>query len=425
MSIEKSSDRSKRLLALSSAALALPGMGPQVAQAAQPTETTASYRFTMYRESSLSASEVANEPGNTTGIPQVGATSRYDIDVHQLGLSGPIGSQFGYSVAIQSETLSGASPWYTERALDGTVDVVMSGASIKDKRQDINAALTYFYDGGSYSGHFAYSTEDDYESTSFGASMEREFDNKQTAVSAGFSVSEDFVDPENDASRVNAVFPVAPPDPSSGRGNEVGKKDSYSLFVSAARVISPISQVLSGISYTNKSGYLTDPYKRFDRRPDDKEQFTWNVSYRHYLKKNKTAMHADYRFYSDSWGVNSHTITTSMYRTFHKLQIVPTLRYYLQSEADFYQPHVEREVPGDFFSGRQTYNFYSDDARLSDYGAISFGTKFILKLKPWDLSFNAEYYKAAQDIAPSKSSNLENPGLVTFYRLTFGIDRKF
>jgi len=73
-SASSSKARSAGLMALSSAALALPG----IASAAAPTETTLSYRYTQYQEDELHSDQVANE--SSTSYP--GSTKRYEIDVH-------------------------------------------------------------------------------------------------------------------------------------------------------------------------------------------------------------------------------------------------------------------------------------------------------------------------------------------------------
>ncbi|MBL6905282.1 MAG: hypothetical protein ISR27_07125, partial [Pseudomonadales bacterium] len=65
----KNSD-SANIIALSSTALALPGIA---LADAPPTQSTASYKLSNYQEDDLSRSEVPS-----------GELNRYDIDVHQF-----------------------------------------------------------------------------------------------------------------------------------------------------------------------------------------------------------------------------------------------------------------------------------------------------------------------------------------------------
>lgn len=407
---KRTSPTSKRLSALSSAALALPGLAQHnLASAAQPTETTYSYRYTFYKESALSAQEVVNENDSQNR----GSLNRYDIKILQMGLNGPLGKRFSYNLQFQDEVLSGASPWSTERAEDGTIDVIMSGASIYDHRTDIMGSLGYYYDSGSVTANLGSSVEDDYESLSFGLSTEREFDNKQTAWATGFSYSSDTINPEDDAVLYNRRNPVLP--------GTTESKTTFSLFSSISRVLTPSSQIMAGLSYTNKDGYLHDAYKQWDQRPSKRNQTTLNVSYRHYIKEAETAAHMDYRYYDDDWGVSSQTLTGALYKNINKLQIVPQLRYYLQTAANFYFEFP----PEDEQQQRIEYNYFSNDARLSDYGAISVGMRAIVRLKPITYVLGAEYYKASQEMAPSRSDHYANPGLIEFTRITFGLDYTF
>ncbi len=401
--------KSRRLMALSAAAAALPGIST-TAQAAAPTEHTMGYRYTKYTESDLKASDLAVD---AEGNPR-GSKKRYDIDVHQFGYSGPLTSEWALSLSLQNEVLSGASPWNTVRDENGDVKVVMTGASpadklqgIEEERTDGSAGLTYYYKGGSVSGNVAFSTEDDYDSTSFGFSWEGEFDKKQTVIAAGFSLSDDELAPEANVDKRNQRHIIPP--------GTKAKKDSTSFFVSASRITGMNTVILGGFSWTKKEGYLHDAYKANDQRPDEKEMWTINGSLRHYMKKQKMAAHLDFRFYDDDWGVTSYTYTGSLHKKYGKLMVIPSLRYYLQSKADFYAPVIVNTE----------FNYFADDARLSDYGAYSLGLKFKLDVKPITYTASMEFYDASQDLSPSKSDFDEHPALISFTRFTLGADYKF
>ena len=67
---------SRSIIALSSTALALPGIA---LADAPPTKSTISYKFSNYQEDELSRSEAP-----------FGELERYDIDVHQFKLVSPL-----------------------------------------------------------------------------------------------------------------------------------------------------------------------------------------------------------------------------------------------------------------------------------------------------------------------------------------------
>ena len=67
---------------------------------------------------------------------------------------------------------------------------------------------------------------------------------------------------------------------------------------------------------------------------------------------------ADYRFYTDDWGVDSHTAQLDLYRYLSNKSWLLRLRYryYTQSRAEFYRDSYDSETP-----------FVSNDDRLQAF----------------------------------------------------------
>jgi hypothetical protein len=412
-----------RLLALSAAAMALPALAPS-AQAVAPTERTLSYRYTQYNESSLDPNLVSDSNKAAGG----GSNKRYDIDVNQFSFSSPVGDSFAMTLDVQDEVLSGATPWATElvdvnntptNKADDVVKVVMSGASIREHRTEANLASTYFYSSGTVSANVGFSTEDDYDSTSFGLSWGGEFDQKQTGVALGVSYSDDTVDPEEGPAAPEQQLSAKRGGWLNGSDPIVGtaSKESVSSFMSVSRIISPNWIVQGGFSYAQKTGHLSDAYKRNDVRPDERNQYTFNLASRYWIKPIKSAFHVDYRYYDDDWGVSSHTLGVSLYKNWQKLQLIPSVRLYTQSEASFYTPVVG--------SVELLNNYYADDHRLSEFGAITGGLKLVFKQKPVDWIISAEYYTSGADMSLGKSEYVEHPAMLEYTKVTFGVEHNF
>jgi len=414
MKLNSMSIQNNRLLALSAAALALPALAPS-ARAVAPTETVLSYRYSQYREEDLDRAEVSD-----INVEEGGAsTHRYNIDVNQYSLSTPVGQHYAMTLDVQDETLTGATPWGTVMNKNGTpqtdddrVQVVMSGASIHEHRTEANLGGTYFYDTGTIGAVVGTSHENDYHSYSGGLNWGGEFDQKQTGVAVGVSGSSDTIDPTRQTIPERGGW-INGSDPISGTAS----KTSTSGYVSVSRILNPTSIIQGGVSYTQKTGYLSDAYKQNDARPDERNQYTLNASYRLWLKPIKSALHADYRLYNDDWGIASHTISLALYKNWQKLQIIPSVRYYTQTQADFYTVNVN----GSDFANL----YYTEDARLSQFGSISTGLKVVFKQKPVEWMLSGEYYTSGADLSPGTSKYLENPGLVNYVKVTVGVDHRF
>jgi hypothetical protein len=380
---------SRNIIALSTTALALPGIA---LADAPPTQSTISYKLSNYQEDDLSRSEAP-----------LSDLERYDIDVHQFQLVSALGRNMSLHVDANYESLSGASPWFTSRGLDGEPIVNLSGASgISDRRTELSVGSRYYLENGSFGGNIGYSEEDDYRAVYFGFNTERHYNNDLTTVSAGLSHSSDKVFP-TDAALFNRV--------------EEEDKQSTSVFASVSQIINQVSSFQSALSFTEQSGFLSDPYKLRDIRPDDKTQIAWSNSYRRFFISANAAFHVNYRYYHDDFGISSHTSDVSWHQNLGRtFQLVPQLRYYSQSAADFFT-NVD-----DFLSPISEYQ--SSDYRLSTFGAVSGGISVIADMQSWKATLTAERYLANDKYSAYEVSQ-PSTALVKYNRVSLGIDFRF
>ncbi|MEO0443832.1 MAG: DUF3570 domain-containing protein [Pseudomonadota bacterium] len=387
--------RSTALLALTTAALGLPGIVPKSANAqAVPEKFTASYRFTEYQEDAQPAAVDNNVVVNEE-------VDRYDISVHQISIKGPASSNVEFGVDLITETLSGASPWYVIEGSDGQPVQIMSGATIEEERDEIKLNVGFYPNSSRLGFGLSYSNENDYEAIGANISNTLWLNDNNTTIDFGFSFSIDEINPtqEQGITRVKSE-----------------DKDSESVFLGLSQVINKTLLVGANVSYTIHDGFLSDPYKQVsvagvleaDSRPDNRKQAALDLRLRKYLPNYATALHADYRFYDSSWDVSSHTLSLGAYKNIGTWQLVGRLRWYDQSAASFYR---------DFYTAPRADLFYSSDYRLSGYDALSF--KVGLN-KYYDFG---TFYISYEDY--SSTGNGSNPGLVDFNFFTIGLDYKF
>lgn len=381
---------SKALLTLTSAAMMLPGVSPQSLADTAPDKTLLSYRYSDYQEDDQ---------------PVIGGdVERYEIDVHQLRIQTPIGQNYALNVELQRELMSGASPRLVARpGGDANSDpvVIMSGASIKDERNDAIVTARRYADWGNAAVTAGYSDEDDYESVSIGFDGAYNLDNRLQTLSAGFSFADDDISP------TQGVFP---PNTLSD------DKQTVSVYGGFSQVIDKWSIAQVGVSYTRHSGYLTDPYKKFDERPDQRDQWTLTTRYRHFFDRPNASLHADYRFYTDDWSVISHTLNVAWYQNINdRLTLVPSLRYYTQKQAEFFN-QTDPDTTQD--------RYVSSDYRLSGYGAWSFRIKAIASVENWRFILSAERYRSDAGWGLFNDDDA-SPALVDFTRYTLGFDYEF
>jgi hypothetical protein len=380
---------SRSLIALSTSALALPG----IAHAdAPPTESTLSYKISNYQEDDLTRAQVP-----------FGELGRYDIDVHQFQYVSPLGRDFALFIDANHEDMSGASPWFSTANAAGEPVINMSGASgITDARSELSIGTRYYSQNGNFGGAVGYSEENDYRATYVNLSGSRNFNNDLTTVTLGFSHSADDIFP-TDAELFNRVR------------NE--DKRATSAAVSLSQVINRVTTFQTALSITEQSGYLSDPYKLQDARPDNKTQIALSNSLRYFFIEADGALQANYRYYRDDFGISSHTLDLSWFQNINRtFQIAPVLRYYSQSAADFYTNIDDFTKP--------LTEPQSSDYRLSAFGAFSGGINLIADFGDWTTTFTAERYVANEKYSVY-AVNQPSPALVQFVRLSLGVDYSF
>lgn len=376
---------SSPLAALTMAALSLPAFA-----ATQPAETSVSMGVSNYKEADIPRADVV-----------AGDNRRYDIDIRQFRLLTPVGKRWSVNLGVSRENMSGASPWATVRGPDGEADLIMSGATIEDSRTEVNLAVALYGDGSSTAVALTRSEEDDYEADAASLSGEWAFNGDLTTLSADASYSSDVIEP-SDA----ALF---------GRVTREERR-TRSVSIGIAQVLDRLSALYAGVGFTDHRGYLSDPYKLRDVRPRRRLERTVNLRYRRYLTARDAAVHLDYRFYDDDWGIVSHTLQSSWYQNVGaRFQIVPNLRYYTQSAADFLVPVDNFLLPPEISQ--------SSDFRLSAYGAVTLGLKGILQLPRWALTLSVDRYRGREKYG--LSSGAEHPARLDFTLMSLVVDFKF
>jgi hypothetical protein len=250
-----------------------------------------------------------------------------------------------------------------------------------------------------------------------------------------------------------------------------GNRQDWATAFGLTQILSENALLEAGIGYTRSTGYMANPYKAvetafinplqtgdrlsgvaiglLEKRPDERNQWTENVRYIQHIDALDAALHFDYRFFHDDWGINAHTFEADWVQPVgNDWTITPKVRYYSQDSADFYTPYmvsrqalsrnavdgngrpilVEADNPnnGNVYFRDNDFNLvdangnivdetvvnpinktvpfdssklpanYSSDHRLSGFGALSGGVTVSKQFaKGVSVEANAEYYSHA------------------------------
>ncbi len=416
---------------LTLAALALPGL-LQTASAGRVEETyNADFQYGHYSESN----------------------GRMQVNIYDTAFSAPVGKTMTASVNLVRDSIGGASPIYNTRDSKGQIHQTLSGASgyasssycgksICEQRDAITGGLTKFLDKGSLSFGGGYSREQDYASKYFNTGASLDLNKKLTTLNFGASVAFDEVQPS-----------PSPWNNQSGLDLPGFKahKTSQQYLLGVSQVINKDSLMQSNMTFGYHSGFLTDPYKWVgvygdiapgvpsftyisEKRPGDRFEWAWLTQYvRNFDQFNHAALHTDYRFSTNSWGVNAHTFETSWHQPIADgWQVIPRFRYYSQDQANFYQPIFDTNnfLTTLTSNSLQGTSAYSSDYRLAGFGTLSGGIKFskdfteIKHVTELKFQTGIEYYahNSSFQLGGNNNNSFAN---FDYYLLTASVNMKF
>jgi hypothetical protein len=266
----------------------------------------------------------------------------------------------------------------------------------------------------------SFSTEYDYEHIGFNGSLARDINNGNTTVSGGFAYAQDEWDPQGDVPI--ALAEMGGIDDESNKIAGTQDKTVMDLLVGVTQVINQNTIVQVNYSYSQSEDYLNDPFKflsvldangdnipgqaglnsyRFENRPDERTKHAVFAKMKTFVRGG--ALDASYRFHTDDWGIDSHTLDARYrFNLSERYYAEPHIRFYQQSEADFFQANLVAGAPLPIEA--------SADYRLGEFTGTTIGIKLGRKLNNGsEVSGRLEYYSQSGDaklVGVSQSSNV-------------------
>jgi len=157
-------------------------------------------------------------------------------------------------------------------------------------------------------------------------------------------------------------------------------KSSAGFALGLSWVIGERDLIDLSASLSDLSGYLDDPYKVVpvgavtapEHRPDARSRYAFLAKYGHYFVDARGALKLTYRYYTDSWAIDAHTVEVFYDQRFGSRWVVsPSVRLYTQSHASFFT----NALPAP-----QTY--MSADYRLSAFDSVLGGLAVSYAIRP-------------------------------------------
>jgi len=252
------------------------------------------------------------------------------------------------------------------------------------------------------------SKEYDYMHLGVNGQFAKDFNKRNTTVSAGFAYAKDSIEPVGGApTGMTQMLDVG--DLSNRMGDQ--DKDVLDLLVGVTQVMSRNLIMQFNYSYSQADGYLTDPYKvlslvdgttgdtlpniagpnggpsgvfLFESRPDERTKQSFYVAAKYYM--NGKVLDASYRYMTDDWEIESSTFDVRYRWPFgERSYLEPHVRFYSQTNAEFYRVSLSDAEPLPAFA--------SADFRLGDFDSYTVGLKYGWKTRnDHDMNIRVEWY---------------------------------
>lgn len=362
-----------------------------------------------------------------TGEKDFSDTSNFSFKVVLDSLTGASANGAIAQATPQTFTRVSANGQYAIAAFETPTD-----NNYRDTRAQVNVSWTdALTEDTRYTVGSNLSKEIDYLSFGVSGELAKDFDRRNTTLSAGVSLGVDRFAPlgnvplafasmvvDNGQFASNAEFQTAF---DATRTTESETINTAELLLGWTQVVNRRMLFQFNYGFANISGYLTDPYKIlslvdnsgisqdyiYENRPDSKQQHSVFGLMKYHL--DESIFDVSYRYVSNDWDIQSHTIDTH-WRFFSDNGSFwePHVRFYQQSAAEFYTPFLSQAqlslpAPGPEFA--------SADYRIGDLTAYTIGLKYGFQLEDGDRAeVRLEYYKQTPNDAnrPSGIANLEN-----------------
>ena len=272
-----------------------------------------------------------------------------------------------------AEKYSVSANYYLDMVSSASIDVMTTASPYKEERTQGSLGFDALHGKTQYSVSYTLSDENDYTANTASVDVSQDLFGDLTTVSFGFSQGWDEVRKRGDSDF-----------------NETIDRRNYRF--SLQQILTP--QLITGLNYEviTDEGFLNNPYRSVRYLDDSSARgFSFQPEvYPHtrtsnavslnarYFLPYRAAIHGEYRYYTDTWGIDANTVSFGYTHPWGKRWIFEAgYRWYDQSAADFYS---------DLFDRPNAQNFMARDKELSTFTShmFSVGATYELPSLGWE-----------------------------------------
>ena len=270
----------------------------------------------------------------------------------------------GPSILVRKKvgkSVSFVGNYYVDMISSASIDVVTTASPYTEEREQMSLGMDYLRGNTTMSIGMTTSEESDFSAKSYNFRVSQDMFGDLTTLTLAYSLGNDEI----------------------GRSDD----DTFERFADRQFYSVGLTQILTrnlimGLSVETiaDEGFLNNPYRSVryldstspvgfsfepELYPNTRVSTAVGLRARYFLPY-RAAIQIEYRFFTDTWGILSHTGAISYTHPWGPLTLTGKYRFYTQDQADFYS---------DLFSRSEATNFRARDKELSQFVSQTFRVK--------------------------------------------------
>lgn len=267
----------------------------------------------------------------------------------------------GPSVLVRKsvgKSVSLSANYYVDMVSSASIDVITTASPYTEERTQYSFSADYLRGNTTMSMGYTNSTESDFDANTYHLAVSQDMFGQLTTLTLSYSYGDDTVGKSDDPTFI-----------------EDNTRQHYGIGVTQIVTRNMIAAL--NIEVITDEGFLNNPYRSvrflepalatgfdFEKElyPRTRTSNAVGIRAKYYLPY-RAALEAQYRYFIDTWDVESHTGSVSYVHPWKDFILTAKYRYHTQTGAHFYR---------DIFSRSEATNFRGRDKELSPLSSQTF-----------------------------------------------------
>ncbi len=267
----------------------------------------------------------------------------------------------GPSILVRKKvgkSVSFLANYYVDMVSSASIDVVTTASPYTEKREQMSLGMDYLRGNTTMSIAVTNSEESDFTADSYSFSVSQDMFGDMTTLTLAYSLGDDKVRRSDDPTFIRNA-------------------DRQFYSIGLTQIVTRNLIMGLNVETITDEGFLNNPYRTVryvdptsavgysyepELYPNTRTSTAVGIRARYFLPY-RAAIQGEYRFFTDTWGILSHTGAISYTHPWGPFTFTGKYRFYTQDQADFYR---------DLFSRSEATNFRGRDKELSQYVSQSF-----------------------------------------------------